>query len=673
MRKLFALVCLFSGVPAIFAQPSPKGKETGRFARVEVIPSEVVGSITPASVAGYEDTSDGTRYTVLHLKHSGAAAVRVRFRDIRVPEGTALLVYGVGSEPAWVYRGGLEDAVVVAGESAFVEIQCGAECPPDLPFDIAEVTEAELPRPAESTEATESNRAGGVTTFRGSEVEYQVRDGLALVEGDIVLGSAAELLPSSGGKGPARDAVALSDYRWTGGRIPYSIDAGVPDPGRVTAAAQHWNSMLGGAIQFVPRSNESVYLRVVRGSGCSATMGMGWTNRLYLGDHCSTGIAIHELGHIVGLLHEHTREDRNRHVRVLYENIFTSALAEFAQKLGVSDDVGAYDFNSIMHYSAYTSSANGRPTMETIPAGIPIGQRSALSTGDIAAVRKMYGYGYTPPPAPTPAPLPTPAPAPVPAPTPAPTPAPVPEPVPDPVPVVTPISVMISANPASETIVVDGTSYHGTATVQWIPGTTHTIGALNRASGGASASFVRWSDGGAATHNVVANSTLTLYRADFSISYSVAASLTSGGSVEITPESSNGYYAANSSVQLKANPARGYCFTGWSGLIPGTPATTTLTITKPYSISASFTKADFSLDEQLQYIGPAAGTHSVGVNAAGGCSWSASSQSAWIRVSSGSQSGNGTQYYTVDGNTTGVVRIGILVIAGRPFYVIQNP
>src|SRR5688500_17558573 len=99
---------------------------------------------------------------------------------------------------------------------------------------------------------------------------------------------------------------------------------------------------------------------------------MGWSNIMYLADKCSSGTVIHELGHVFGLYLEHVREDRNIHVRILTANIIPSALSQFAQKLSVTDDIGPYDFNSVMHYSAYTSSLNGRPTMETIPAGIPI-------------------------------------------------------------------------------------------------------------------------------------------------------------------------------------------------------------------------------------------------------------------------------------------------------------
>jgi len=52
--------------------------------------------------------------------------------------------------------------------------------------------------------------------------------------------------------------------------------------------------------------------------------------------------------------------------------------------------ISGYDYKSIMHYPTWGFSKNGQPTIETIPPGIPIGQRSELSAGDIAAIHSMY-------------------------------------------------------------------------------------------------------------------------------------------------------------------------------------------------------------------------------------------------------------------------------------------
>ncbi len=99
---------------------------------------------------------------------------------------------------------------------------------------------------------------------------------------------------------------------------------------------------------------------------------------------------IHEIGHAWGLWHEHTREDRDRYVIVNWANMSSTESYNFSQNISNGDDIGGYDYNSVMHYNGTAFSVNGLPTLVTIPAGIPIGQRAGLSTGDIAAIRMLY-------------------------------------------------------------------------------------------------------------------------------------------------------------------------------------------------------------------------------------------------------------------------------------------
>jgi hypothetical protein len=107
---------------------------------------------------------------------------------------------------------------------------------------------------------------------------------------------------------------------------------------------------------------------------------------------CTTGNTIHEIGHTVGLWHEQSREDRDDHVTIRWENIVDGREHNFNQHIADGDDVGPYDFGSIMHYPRDAFSMTGEDTI-TPPENVLIGQREALSQGDIHAVRYMYGYG----------------------------------------------------------------------------------------------------------------------------------------------------------------------------------------------------------------------------------------------------------------------------------------
>ncbi|MET8012891.1 M12 family metallopeptidase [Streptomyces sp. NPDC005271] len=136
------------------------------------------------------------------------------------------------------------------------------------------------------------------------------------------------------------------------------------------------------------------FVRFVPGDGCSSSVGrQGGMQSITLGPDCTAGKAIHEVGHTVGLWHEQSREDSDQFVTIVFTNIDPELQHNFVQHISDGDDLGAYDYASIMHYSPNAFSINGEATIvarQTLPAGVVMGQREALSQGDIDAVHALY-------------------------------------------------------------------------------------------------------------------------------------------------------------------------------------------------------------------------------------------------------------------------------------------
>jgi len=188
---------------------------------------------------------------------------------------------------------------------------------------------------------------------------------------------------------PAAAAIEGSQYRWPGRTIPYEVDASLPVPQRVDGAIQHWET--NTPIRFVKRTTENDYVSFEPGDGCSSQVGMQLGRQVItLGAECTQGNVIHEIGHTVGLWHEQSREDRDHYIEIDFTNIDPDFIHNFDQHITDGDDIGSYDYGSIMHYPSNAFAVDpSRPTIKT-KNGAQIGQRKTLSELDAAAVKFLY-------------------------------------------------------------------------------------------------------------------------------------------------------------------------------------------------------------------------------------------------------------------------------------------
>ena len=199
-------------------------------------------------------------------------------------------------------------------------------------------------------------------------------------DGDIVV----QVEPESGANalGKASGNWAPSAVKWPNAVIPYKMDATVST--QVKAAVAEWNRMSGAKwvplAQIYPAPASYVYFHHYPNTSSNlagtAPVGMqpGVNEVSLYGSVVTQSTIAHEMGHIMGLLHEHTRTDRDSNVTIFYDasardrlcNSFygwlgTTNTNPYGDKAGPNyypsqyctkggEKLGPYDQNSIMHY-----------------------------------------------------------------------------------------------------------------------------------------------------------------------------------------------------------------------------------------------------------------------------------------------------------------------------------
>lgn len=203
-----------------------------------------------------------------------------------------------------------------------------------------------------------------------------------------------------------RAATGRKERIWDYGVIPYEIDGNFSGAHKALfkQAMRHWENFT--CVKFIERNQNEHTNYIVfteRPCGCCSFVGKrgNGAQAISIGKNCDKfGIVVHELGHVVGFWHEHTRPDRDHHVMIVRDNImhgqeynFNKLTEEEVNSLGLP-----YDYDSIMHYARNTfSKGTFLDTIQPIDysgRGLKrrpeIGQRIRLSEGDIAQTNLLY-------------------------------------------------------------------------------------------------------------------------------------------------------------------------------------------------------------------------------------------------------------------------------------------
>ncbi|MBN1879011.1 hypothetical protein JW823_02780 [bacterium] len=219
-----------------------------------------------------------------------------------------------------------------------------------------------------------------------------------------------------------RDDLTRSGFSgtpWTNGNVYYEFDAGVTSTQQTQwlNAAAEWSAV--APLTFIARTSEPNYIHVQNDSGNWSYVGMiGGRQDMGIYNWSYRFIIAHEIGHALGMAHEHQRTDRDSYVTINMGNIQSAYVSNFT--IWTTTNYGAYDFDSVMHYDKCAFSIDC-PAGSTCPCTnytitVPppnqywqdlIGQRTHLSTLDQSGMAARYGGG-TPTSTPTRTPTPTP-------------------------------------------------------------------------------------------------------------------------------------------------------------------------------------------------------------------------------------------------------------------------
>jgi uncharacterized protein (TIGR03437 family) len=157
--------------------------------------------------------------------------------------------------------------------------------------------------------------------------------------------------------------------------------------------------------------------------------------------------------------------------------------------------------------------------------------------------------------------------------------------------------VVVQSTPPGLAVQVDGATCQTPCSIDRKSGVQVHLTAPTTVSMGAGArvDFSSWSDGGASDHTFTVSSDVTSINANYKTSYqlSAASDPANGVNFQISPASSDMFYAQNTQVSVNAAANPGFKFRRWDGALSGTYPVGVVTMAAPQSVIARMDRIPF--------------------------------------------------------------------------------
>lgn len=265
---------------------------------------------------------------------------------------------------------------------------------------------------------------------RAKEISYTLEDGLAIYEGDIILGEGHNFRIEEPEPHPTprnfseygnissekfgisssmyalvirqSDGIIDRNWLWKNGVIPYVIGLRFTDAEKLIIRDAISDLNRDTNLNIVPQWNNTYKTihfkkRNIQESQGNSRVGRNrlLRQRIRLRSGFTKRTVMHELLHAAGAWHEQSRRDRDRFIEVKYENIDSGFHSQFDIHDTDAEIITPYDINSIMHYHGWAFSIDGvLPTIINRSTGRPVSSSSVLSRLDKDGINTVYPIDF---------------------------------------------------------------------------------------------------------------------------------------------------------------------------------------------------------------------------------------------------------------------------------------